>query len=197
MRFWMRLREWGRVTFKRRTLGWVAQNEQTRSGFSAPAFPAIPDSVEQAEQTIRFQSFETAHVWSADEIYLFGKNGQESKIVFDDDEMPLIKNSIITHNHPSGSHFSRPDIRFIADLNPAEFRVVTAQTRYVVQRPTQGWPANLFEQYEKIFVIVYKRNVKDYQNGKINEAALNRRIYADAAKRSVRELRLTYREEAF
>lgn len=160
-----------------------------------PLRPPIPGSIAEAENAIRFQAYETAHVFGLDGSYRFGRNGDGDGITLDDDEALQIADSVFIHNHPQGKRFSRPDIRFIRYLNPADFRAITARHRFRLVRPENGWPDTLFDVYERAFRTAYLRHRKDYDRGKINEAALDERTYADAIKRTVRALGLEYTEE--
>ena len=184
-------------TFRAGKAVFVAQDESGNGVEPETERPPVPASLDEAERSIREQRFETAHVFDRDGSYRFGRNGEESKVTFSDDEIPLIKDSIFIHNHPGGKTFSRADIRFVEDLNPFEFRVVTRSKRYILRRQADTWPRQFYASYLAAFSIVGGRLSRELKHGKIDQAAFNSRLYLDTMKRFAKEKSLDYREEDF
>ncbi|MCT8337799.1 hypothetical protein FKB36_09960 [Methanoculleus sp. Afa-1] len=50
------------------------------------------------------------------------------------------QHQILTHNHPSGTSFSLPDLETAAKLDVAEIRVVGETGVYSMMPPPDGWP---------------------------------------------------------
>jgi hypothetical protein len=159
-----------------------------------PERPPVPASVEEAERTIRNQKFETVHVWGADGVYRFGRNGEASKVTMTDTEIAMVADSLFIHNHPSDYSFSDADIKFIAYANPMEFRAVGPQKRFSIIRPATGWPNDLYDEWLKCFRTCYLRYRKEFRYGKIkSESELSRRTYSDAMKRFTSAWNVEYR----
>ena len=162
-----------------------------------PERPPVPASVGEAERTIRNQKFETVHVWGADGVYRFGKNGDENSADPSDEEKAFVKDGLFLHNHPSDYSFGRRDIMFVLSANPAEFRAIGPKTRYVIIRPASGWPNNFMAEWLKWLKTFSDRHDKSFISRKINEKEYNRRVYADTMKRVTSTLNIEYREEGF
>ena len=53
---------------------------------------------------------------------LFEQTGGESAVTIPSNRLPEVKDSIVTHNHPSGLSFSSADIRIAVSFDMAEIR---------------------------------------------------------------------------
>ena len=90
---------------------------------------------------IRTSAVEHAFVFSREGELLFEKaSGSRSWIVFDAAEAALLKDAVMTHNHPGGRAFSEADVSLAIRLKVAEMRVVTSTSRFVLLPPENGWP---------------------------------------------------------
>lgn len=56
------------------------------------------------------------------------------------EQLPLLRNAVVTHNHPGGSSFSNSDIGTAIQFNLAEIRAVGREYDYALKRPDTGWP---------------------------------------------------------
>lgn len=126
------------------------------------------------EESLLGRKRETVVVYDADGKYLFTKRGSETEIVFTRKEGKMLKNAIITHNHPSGASFSIQDIKTLKVSGAAELRVVGENCVYYM-RPPKEWPeeiqseSDLVNELKKIRTDVRKRYQKLYEDGKINK----------------------------
>ncbi|GAB4461760.1 MAG: hypothetical protein OHK0029_27480 [Armatimonadaceae bacterium] len=123
-----------------------------------------PETIELAEQQIRFLRIEQAHCYR-NGIPLFSKEGDARKIAFNAEELGELRGAVVIHNHPNGQNFSRADFRFALDADLAEIRVITATKRYSIERPATGWAVDSFEVYERNFRTCYFRHRKDFDRG--------------------------------
>jgi hypothetical protein len=51
----------------------------------------------------------------------------------------LLAGAVLTHNHPGGRSFSEEDVSFAMRVGLAEMRVVTAESRFILQPPEETW----------------------------------------------------------
>ena len=71
-----------------------------------PQMKAIHD----VEDQIRHQDYESSACVDKDGKVLFFKDGEESQVAFTRDECLVMKDNILTHNHPGSSMFSKEDV---------------------------------------------------------------------------------------
>ncbi len=103
--------------------------------------------VEGIEAKIRGKAIEHAAIVAKDGTVLLTKTGSKSAVTFSSQEAALLKDAILTHNHPSGSSFSRfqGDVSFVWSNDGAEIRAVGSwggqEVLYRLRRPSGGWTA--------------------------------------------------------
>jgi len=126
------------------------------------------------EESLSHREKETVVVYDGSGKYLFTKRGSETEIIFTRKEGKMLKDSIITHNHPSGASFSIQDIKTLKASGAAELRVVGKNCVYYI-RPPKEWSeeiqneSNLEKELKKIRTDVRKHYQKLYDDGKINK----------------------------
>lgn len=110
-------------------------------------------AVSEAEDKIRAQRYETAHVFGPNGEPLFSNDGGKDYVNFSDAAIANIKgkNATLTHNHPGGwdypkndprhasNSFSLEDARMAVAADLAEIRAVTPTRTYSLRRPSSGW----------------------------------------------------------
>ena len=169
-------------------IGDTSQNQ------NIPEKPPIPASVEEAEQIIRNQAYETIYVFDRNGQLIDAQNGSVGKASVRVDHA-LVQDAVCIHNHPSGSTFSQYDVLFIRDMNPSDFRVVTSTKRFRIVRKGTAWPDEMVPEYKKHFATMHGRYQKDLIKGKIKQDEFNKRVFRDALRRTVEALNLFYTEE--
>lgn len=95
--------------------------EKERTGGGA-AGKAVAD----VEARIRNLSYESAAVIGKDGKILVEKDGGENYVKFSLEELSMMNNAILTHNHPGGSCFSAEDIQVLEYHGLSEMRATTA-----------------------------------------------------------------------
>lgn len=80
-------------------------------------------SIDDFENGISKQTFETAGIYKDGKLIL-RKNGSDHNVKFTDEDIMLMKDAILTHNHPSNGTFSRDDIKMMAFSELKEIRAV-------------------------------------------------------------------------
>ncbi len=82
--------------------------------------------------------------------FVTGHNSKIDNISYMQDKL---EGQIATHNHPSGSAFSLPDIKTFIKTKAREFRVCSDKYTYIMRAPEDGWhitSSTVEEEYEKI-----------------------------------------------
>lgn len=126
----------------------------------------------EKEKGIRIQKgFETAFVFNRNGEVILNKDGEKRKVEFTNYDVKLMKNAILTHNHPSGwsyqarsimrigNSFSSSDINLAVISDLYEIRAVTPEYTFVLRRPDTGWGVSINDlhvAYEEIKDIVQK-----------------------------------------
>lgn len=127
-------------------------------------------SVVAKESEIRMnKAYETAVSFTKDGEIVLNKDGQSRQVVFTSEECRKLKNTIMTHNHPSGwaypensvrrigNSFSEDDILMAVRYDLAEMRAVTPNYTFVLKRPEKGWgvtPEDFHETYMSVYNLI-------------------------------------------
>jgi hypothetical protein len=106
---------------------------------------------EEVERRICDEEVEWADVFDHDGRQVLRKRGTADGVFFVADELPLLKDALLVHNHPpnhrydpadprfEGGSFSERDLDLVLTYDIAELRAVTPGWRYVIVRPPNGW----------------------------------------------------------
>jgi len=92
--------------------------------------PARRAAVE-VEDAIRSDTLETGAFIAPDGQVLLQRQGQSDRVKYRESELILMRGSLFTHNHPSGSGFSVEDVVLASAFGFAELRAVTFDFRHV------------------------------------------------------------------
>ena len=116
----------------------------------------IYEKVIATENEIRMnKKFETAVAFDTDGNIVLDKRGGQYQVGFTKEECVLMKDCIITHNHPRGwaapensmarigNSFSPDDIYLAVGNDAAEMRAVTPNFTFTMKRPNNGWGIGL------------------------------------------------------
>lgn len=132
----------------------------------------LTKTVADIESNIRMnKNYETAVVFDRDGNIVIDKRGKYAEVGFTGDEVKLMKDCVITHNHPRGwkskpnvithigNSFSRNDLTLAVAHNAAEIRAVTPLYTFSMKRPSSGWGTtyeDVFKSYNSIYQQVYE-----------------------------------------
>ena len=106
---------------------------------------------EEVERRIVEEYVEWAYVFDATGHQVMRKRGTEDGVSFTADEVLVLKDALLVHNHPpnrrfddgdprtEGGSFSDHDLDLVLTYDIAEIRAVTPGWRYVIVRPLRGW----------------------------------------------------------
>ncbi len=104
-----------------------------------------------SEKSLAARKKEVAEIYSADGKYLFTKRGSVDEISFTSKEFRRLRDTVITHNHPTGGSFSPNDIWLLKKSNAAEIRAITENGVYFIRQP-QKWSIEI-NSLEKIKIV--------------------------------------------
>lgn len=155
--------------------------------------------VAKGENDITKNDFESAIVFDSHGNVLLKKTGEKHAVGFDEDELKLMKNAVVTHNHPSGVTFSPDDIYMAIEYDMQELRATTKdQGTYILRRnenlhlmPSYDTFVKEYKDLKKRYKIEYKRKFPD------NEDRIHRErvIQANAINRLANKYGLLYWRE--
>lgn len=138
----------------------------------------LKKAVEDAESGIYKRETEKAYVFDASGKKILEKDGGKVSVGFTVDEATLMKDAVLTHNHPGGTSFSNSDLRMLSDWGVKSIRAigVTYQNEVIVYEASFVNPVE-----GKVIDRLYKKTWKDrlkeitplYNEGKLSGAAAN------------------------
>jgi hypothetical protein len=140
-------------------------NEKLEASTTAPisqqgtikaVYPELTEKVIDIENSIRKNSeFETAVAFGKNGNIVIDKRGATTSVAFTNEECAMMKDCVLTHNHPRGwsakentigrigNSFSYDDISLSINRDVAEIRAVTPTYTFSMKRPTNGWGVNV------------------------------------------------------
>lgn len=134
------------------------------------------------------KKFETAVVFNNNGDIVIDKRGKATSVTFTANDVKLMKDSIITHNHPRGwnyeekdwgrigNSFSKADLSLAIISDAAEIRAVTPNFTFSMKRPSSGWGVRTkeFERvYNKINDSILIENMKAINLGIVSPEQAN------------------------
>lgn len=103
---------------------------------------------------------------------LFKKHGGKDEIVYTDIEAAMMRDGVLTHNHPHGATFTVDDIDMLGRTGLAELRAVGRDGVYVIRQP-DVWPEKintfdkLEQEYSSIKLSLQKDMYDEFLSGRI------------------------------
>ena len=126
------------------------------------------------EKSLSARKKETACVYSGKGEFLFQKRGGEKEVQFTIKEFLKLKDTVITHNHPTGGSFTASDIYLLLASRASEVRASTENCVYYIRQP-QKWDKaikskkQVEEEMAKIKEALKPKYMKLYKNGEITK----------------------------
>lgn len=127
------------------------------------------------EKSLSVRKKETACVYSGEGEFLFQRTGGTKEVQFTIKEFLKLKDTVITHNHPTGGSFTASDIFLLFISKASEVRASTENCVYYIRRP-QKWDKSINskkkieEEMEKIKKSLKPKYVELYKSGQITKA---------------------------
>lgn len=175
--------------------------------------PSGVTKIEAIEEELRLNSYETAVCLDDQGNEVLRKGGNGYSVMFNAQEMAVMKGKVVTHNHPSalfllgkrandysGGSFSPEDWNFAAVIEAKELRVVAPEGRYILQPPKEGWNADWWEKkgapaYAESFRETHAEITKGIRAGRIDPKKANVQMWGAVSEKTAQKLGLTYRHE--
>lgn len=124
------------------------------------------------EASIAGHKTEYSFLYDSDGNRLFKKHGGKHEIIYSDHELSLMKDGVLTHNHPMGATFSPDDLCLMLVSGLKEQRAIGHEGIFVLRQPKKwaeeiSTPEKIFEEYDKIRAELESEFIQAYIDGKI------------------------------
>jgi (2Fe-2S) ferredoxin len=95
------------------------------------------------------------------------KQGNENSVTFYNNEMLLMKDCVLTHNHPTNITLSSPDVDMAIITNMKEVRATCKSGTYILRRPKNGWneKVDMARARRLVEVVLIKGNARAKREG--------------------------------
>jgi hypothetical protein len=125
------------------------------------------------------------------------RSGDQNSVAIFNSDKPLLKDMVLTHNHPMGRSFSEADLRTTQEVDLAELRAVGVGQpyTYVLKRPATGWPVNMAERYGKISKQLEAEFALKVKRGEIAAETAEQIFAHGIMTRLAAELKLDYEQK--
>jgi hypothetical protein len=178
-------------------------NEDARRFIGRTIIITAPTALETAFQKAEAQIAGLQH----ERAYLFDKKGKEvlvkdgsrNQVSFTASERAMMKDNILTHNHPTtGGSFSWDDIWFAAQEDMAEIRAVGQKYVHRMIRPEAGWPEVrvIRDAYQVADNEVYRMFIPKVNAGIMTTTEAGEKHFHEVWLRAARKTGLNYIREA-
>lgn len=143
------------------------------------------------EQQIAKAPIEVGFVFDQAGNLLTKQTGQVGSLRFYADDMRVMRDAILTHNHPGRGFFSYADIAFACYVNLWEIRAVAGRRVYRLSRPSGGWD---FQAFKAAFESACRKILHNYQQRSISRPEADSRMN-NLVGHLVKQLSLPLQEE--
>jgi len=156
----------------------------------------LHQTLKKAESQIKNKEVEHSYVFDKYSNELVYKVGNEDSVSFTENELKLMSNNLMTHNHTVASFFSyNADITTAIGNNLSQLRAVQPNGEvYILIRPAKGWGVSYNDLLDVIDELKYENNVKFYTD-KISEQEYLKYLQEGLAKDLLKMFNLDYQIE--
>ncbi|CAA9316316.1 MAG: hypothetical protein AVDCRST_MAG68-1582 [uncultured Gemmatimonadetes bacterium] len=105
----------------------------------------------------------------------------------------VLRDTIVTHNHPGGRSFSEDDIITAVELDLFELRAVSRVFTYRLRRPERGWGKHAVDELQSAFDEVYRIIDQLIASGVITQQLADGMAHHELAKRFAARVGAQYR----
>jgi len=188
------LREPDRPLPGRARVGEVDILGQTQGG--AP-IPPLPDSVQRAlaraEPALRRGTVERLIAYDLAGNEVLRLDGTEDEVKIPRAAYGMLRNTIVTHNHPGGRSFSEDDIITAIELDLFELRAVSRDFTFRLRRPERGWGGRAIDELQAAYDEVTRSIDELVASGVITQDVADRFAHHELAKRFAARVGAQYR----
>lgn len=123
----------------------------------------IKKAINIGEKDIVEQKYESAIVYDSKGTILLKKDGIEHEVKFTRKELELMKDAVVTHNHPQNTTFSPDDIYMLIHNNIQEIRATTSKGTFILRRNENIYLMPPKEEFDKEHYLLYIKYRKAYK----------------------------------
>ena len=95
----------------------------------------------------------------------------------------VLRNSIVTHNHPGGRSFSEDDLVTAVELDLYELRAVSRGFTYRLRRPERGWGNRAIDELQAAYDEVFEAIDRLVASGTVTRHVADGIAHHELAKR--------------
>lgn len=119
-------------------------------------------AIQTEEYKTQLLDYEVANVFNTKGDLLLTKGGVYDSVSFDKEELKLLDNAIVTHNHPMGTTLSPQDIYMAIEHNIQEVRAVTDKYVYLLRRNGNFNRMPSYDDFEREYTNLISRYMLNY-----------------------------------
>lgn len=130
----------------------MSKSSGSNRGLLSKGSKLYREKLKRTETNIRTKRYEVGVVLDRKGNILVRREGKAREVRFSKEELKLMKDNVLTHNHPSalgrsgvsaiGQPFSKEDLILAVSRNVKEIRAVTPTYTFSIKRPKGGWKVN-------------------------------------------------------
>lgn len=167
---------------------------QTQGG--AP-IPPLPDAVQRAlagvEPSLRTGTVERLIAYDQVGREVLRLDGSEDEVKIPRAAYGMLRNTVVTHNHPQGRSFSEDDIIAAVELDLFELRVVSRGFTFRLRRPERGWGDRAIDELQTAYDEVSRSIDHLVASGTVTQEVADRFAHHELAKRFAARVGAQYR----
>ncbi|MDD5037129.1 MAG: phage minor head protein [Methylococcaceae bacterium] len=143
--------------------------------------PDLLSILSVVESEIVLNAVEQTVVLNADGKVLLRKSGDANSVGFTPDELPLLADATVTHNHPVVSSFSPKDLQLLINHDLLELRAVDEKFLYTLERVVDSLSPSdktaLLQHIDDLEAAGWSDALAKLMRGEITEAELRENLY--------------------
>jgi hypothetical protein len=167
---------------------------QTQGGAPMPPLPEpVQRALAAAEPTLRNGTVERLIAYDHAGNEVLRLDGTVDEVKIPRAAYGMLRNSIVTHNHPGGRSFSEDDIITAIQLDVFELRAVSRDFTFRLRRPGRGWGPWAIDELQVAYDEVSRSIDQLVASGTITQEVADRSAHHELAKRFAARTGAQYR----
>ncbi len=167
---------------------------QTQGGAPIPPLPeAVQRVLASVEPSLRNGTVERLIAYDHTGSEVLRLHGTEDEVKIPGAAYGMLRNTVVTHNHPAGRSFSEDDIIAAVELDLFELRAVARDFTFRLRRPEQGWGHRAIDELQAAYDEVSRSIDQLIASGKITQDVADRFAHHELAKRFAARVGARYR----
>jgi hypothetical protein len=167
---------------------------QTQGGAPIPPLPyAVQRARARVEPSLRKGTVERLIAYDQGGNEVLRLDGTEDEVKIPRSAYAMLRNTIVTHNHPGGRSFSEDDIITAIELDLFELRAVSGGFTFRLRRPERGWGDRAVDELQAAYDDVSRDLDQLVASGTISQTVADRFAHHELAKRFADRVGAQYR----